>query len=148
MHIRPALLADLPVLVDFNCRLARETEAKELDPQVVTAGIAALLRDPAKGRYWVAELNGETVGQVMVTYEWTDWRNGIFWWLQSVYVRADARGRGVFTALFREVQRMGALEPDFRGLRLYVEEHNQRAQAVYLRLGLARTGYEVLGTPD
>lgn len=148
MHIRPAELADLPVLVDFNCRLARETEAKELDPQVVTAGIAALLRDPGKGRYWVAELNGETVGQVMVTYEWTDWRNGIFWWLQSVYVRADARGRGVFTALFREVQRMGELEVEFRGLRLYVEEHNQRAQSVYLRLGLTRTGYEVLGTPD
>jgi len=148
MHIRPAVLADLPVLVEFNCRLARETEAKELDSAVVTAGITALLRDSSKGRYWVAELNGETVGQVMVTYEWTDWRNGIFWWLQSVYVRADVRGRGIFTALFREVQRTGALESDFRGLRLYVEEHNQRAQSVYLRLGLTRTGYEVLGTPD
>jgi len=148
MFIRPAELADLPLIVEYNCRLARETESKELDPLIVREGVAAVLADASKGRYWVAELNGETIGQVMVTYEWTDWRNGVFWWLQSVYVRADQRGRGVFTALFREVQRMAAAEPQVRGLRLYVEEHNQRARAVYRRLGLESPGYLVLGTPD
>lgn len=144
--LRPASLGDLPTLVEFNLRLAWETEDRVLDPAVLREGVAALLADPGKGRYWVAILNAEVVGQVMVTYEWTDWRNGVFWWLQSVYVRADCRGRGVFTALFHEVKRNAAETPQVRGLRLYVEEHNLRAREVYTRLGLQATGYQILGT--
>jgi ribosomal protein S18 acetylase RimI-like enzyme len=148
MTVRPATPADAPFIVEFNCRLARETESKELDVSVVKAGVSALLDDSTKGRYWIAELNGQPIGQVMVTYEWTDWRNGVFWWLQSVYVRADQRGHGVFSALFREVQRFAAADPQVRGLRLYVHKQNHRAREVYRQLGLNSTGYVVLSTPD
>ncbi|MBX9579938.1 MAG: GNAT family N-acetyltransferase, partial [Gemmataceae bacterium] len=91
LHIRRATPADAPVVADFNAALAWESEGKRLGPAVLAAGVAAVLADPAKGFYTLAERAGEVVGQVLVTYEWTDWRNGWYWWVQSVYVRADAR---------------------------------------------------------
>ena len=100
MNIRQACPADAPVIADFNLRLAHETEDLRLPPERVHAGVKALLEDEAKGLYFVAEIDGTVAGQLMLTYEWSDWRNGNIWWLQSVYVKQEFRGRGVFRALF------------------------------------------------
>jgi ribosomal protein S18 acetylase RimI-like enzyme len=142
LRVRPAQAEDHATIVDYNLRLARESEGLALDPAVVSAGVRAVLADAAKGAYFVAEVGGRVVGQVMVTVEWSDWRNGPIWWLQSVYVETAHRDRGVFRALYEEVvaaaRRIGA-----RALRLYVEEGNQGAQEVYRRLGMRRSGYLV-----
>lgn len=146
MHIREAQLSDAPVIVEYNLRLARETEDRELPRATLAAGVRALLEHPARGLYFVAEEAGEVIGQVMITFEWSDWRNGTFWWLQSVYVRAADRERGVFRALFEHVSRLAGQEPGVCGLRLYVERENERAKAVYARHGMANAGYEVFET--
>jgi GNAT superfamily N-acetyltransferase len=142
--VRPATTADVPTIVDFNCRLAAETEAKQLDEAVVTAGVRAALADPTKGPYFLAEKDGQVVGQLQLTYEWSDWRNGWFWWIQGVYVRAEARGTGVFRALYQHVLEMAKKDPQVIGLRLYVERENKRAQETYLRLGMKWTDYLLL----
>jgi ribosomal protein S18 acetylase RimI-like enzyme len=141
--LRPASPSDANRIRDFNLALALETEALNLDPDRVLQGVGALLADPSKGRYFVAESDGIVVGQMMHTYEWSDWRNGMFWWLQSVYVRPESRGRGVFTALFRHLEALAQADAGVCGLRLYVEHHNAIAQGVYRRLGLNPAGYEV-----
>ena len=139
--VRPATTNDLAVLVEFNAGLARETEAKELDRATLERGVAALLTDPKKGRYFVAEHDGVVVGALCITYEWSDWRNAVFWWIQSVYVRPDARRRGVYTALYRDIQMRARESSDVCGLRLYVDHDNSRAQAVYAALGMHESHY-------
>ena len=124
-------------------RLALETEQRQLDLARVTAGVQALLSDPAKGIYFVAECDGALAGQLLITYEWSDWRNGNFWWIQSVYVLEQFRGSGVFRALFEHVQALAKARKDVCGLRLYMDAHNARARQAYERLGLKRTNYEV-----
>jgi GNAT superfamily N-acetyltransferase len=146
MKIRKARPADALVIVDFNRRLAQETESLLLDSATVKRGVCALLNDPAKGIYFVAEEHGVVVGQLLITYEWSDWRNGNFWWLQSVYVTQDHRSAGVFLALFKHVQRLAKSKRDVCGLRLYVEENNRHAQQVYERLGMSRTHYKIYET--
>ena len=141
LTIRRAVPADEGVLVAFNAALAWETEHKRLNEEVLRTGVRAVFADPAKGFYTVAEYDGEVVGQVMVTFEWSDWRNGWFWWVQSVYVRSDARRRGVFRALFQEVRRQAEADPGVIGLRLYVERENTRAQQTYLSLGMSDASY-------
>ena len=141
--IRPSTPADAPVIAGFNARLAQETEHLQLDPTRLRAGVDAVLADANKGTYWVAEAGGEVVGQLMITFEWSDWRNGSFWWIQSVYVRADWRLRGVFKALYKRVQQQAKSRNDVCGLRLYVERNNQRARQLYQRLGLRPTSYEL-----
>lgn len=141
--IRPSTPADAPVIAGFNARLAQETEHLQLDPTRLRAGVDAVLADANKGTYWVAEAGGEVVGQLMITFEWSDWRNGSFWWIQSVYVRADWRLRGVFKALFKHVHQQAKSRNDVCGLRLYVERDNQRARQLYQRLGLRPTSYEL-----
>jgi GNAT superfamily N-acetyltransferase len=127
--------------------MAWETEKRQLDPERVKAGITALLRDPTKGTYFVAEARTERVravaGQLLITSEWSDWRNGNFWWIQSVYVAEAFRGNGVFRALFRHVQAEARARADVCGLRLYMDAHNERARKAYERLCLKRTNYEV-----
>jgi len=142
--IRPATLDDAATIADFNCRLARESEHRELDPVVLAAGVQAILADSTKGRYFVAVEEGKIVGQLMHTWEWSDWRNGEIWWLQSVYVVPEARGRGVFRRLFDHLRDLASARPDVVGLRLYVERENQAAQSTYLKLGMEETGYFVL----
>jgi ribosomal protein S18 acetylase RimI-like enzyme len=142
--IRRATPADVPVLAAFNAAIAWETEHKRLDADVLTAGVRAVFENPARGFYTVAERAGEVVGQMMVTYEWSDWRNGWFWWVQSVYVREDARRGGVFRALYREIERQAAADPGVIGLRLYFENDNARAQATYRALGMSGTTYGVM----
>jgi GNAT superfamily N-acetyltransferase len=144
LTIRRATPADAAVVCEFNAALARESEGKELDPTTLAAGVRAALADPAKGVYAVAERGGEVVGQMMLTYEWSDWRNGWFWWVQSVYVRADARRSGVFRALYRAVHTQAAADPAVIGLRLYVERENAHARATYAALGMGETTYGLM----
>lgn len=141
--VRPATPADRDSIVAFNLAMARETEDKSLDPDVVREGVAALLGDPSRGRYFLAEsAEGEVAGQAAVTYEWSDWRNGVVWWIQSVYVAPGHRRRGAYASLHRHIRdaarREGAI-----GLRLYVERGNRGAQETYRALGMEETSYIV-----
>jgi ribosomal protein S18 acetylase RimI-like enzyme len=133
--IRPATLEDLDAIVAGNIALAEESEDVRLDRETLRAGIGALLDGRAPGRYWLAEADGAVVGQLLITFEWSDWRNRMVWWIQSVYVAPAARRRGIFRALYehakREAHAQGA-----GGLRLYVDVTNHRAQAVYASLGM------------
>jgi len=143
-RIRNARSRDSRVIAAYNNRMAEETEGRTLAPEVIGPGVQAVLDDKNKGRYWVAEGSGEIVGQLMVTYEWSDWRNGTIWWIQSVYILPNWRRRGVFTALYRHVESLAAAEPGVIGLRLYVEENNQRAQQTYEALGMTSPSYLVM----
>ncbi len=142
--IRRATQADTNTVVEFNWRLAEESEGQTLDRAVLAAGVAAGLADPRKALYFVAEEGGTVVGQIMVTFEWSDWRNGWMWWIQSVYVRPEARRRGVFRALFEHVHQAARQDPEVIGLRLYVERDNQVAQQTYKSMGMEWTSYRVL----
>ncbi len=144
LTIRDATPADADVIADYNRQIAEETEGKLLDPGLIGPGVAALLADPTKGRYWVAELDGRIVGQIMTTYEWSDWRNGMIWWIQSVYVRAEHRRSGVFRALHDHVEQLARSTPEVIGLRLCVESENARAQSTYDSLGYEMTAYRVM----
>ena len=141
--IRVAIAADAPVITEFNALLALETESRSLDLTRLRAGVDALFTDPARGTYWIAEVENKPVGQLMITTEWSDWRNGYFWWIQSVYVHRDFRGRGVFRALHEFVRCQALARPDVCGVRLYAARDNQRARETYLRLGFLHTEYEI-----
>ncbi|MFT6863568.1 MAG: ribosomal protein S18 acetylase RimI-like enzyme [Akkermansiaceae bacterium] len=143
MKIRKAESGEVPVLVAFNLAMALETEGKELDPTVLTAGVKGIFAQPGRGFYLVAECGDEVVGSLMVTMEWSDWRNGDFWWVQSVYVAPDFRKRGIFRALYAEARRMAMAAEHVCGCRLYVEKDNETAQAVYLRRGFQETHYRL-----
>jgi GNAT superfamily N-acetyltransferase len=141
--IRRARPGDAATIAAFNAALAKETEDVFLDPAVIGPGVAAVLSDPAKGLYWVGEVGGRIVGQTMVTFEWSDWRNGNLWWIQSVYVEPASRESGVFKALHaRVVEEARAAKAV--GIRLYVFDGNVRAQKVYARLGMKDGHYRVI----
>ena len=140
--VRPAGIGDLEVLVQSNLRLADETEAVQLDPPTVTIGIRALLEGRAPGRYWVAEIGGHVVGQLLVTFEWSEWRNRMVWWIQSVYVAPSARRHGVLRTLYEHVRRE-AVASGVGGLRLYVHTSNTDAQRAYAALGMNGDHYRV-----
>ena len=123
--------------------MARETEEKEVSTEVAEAGVAGLFERPGAGFYVVAERGGEVAGSLMVTPEWSDWRNGWFWWVQSVYVRPEHRRAGIYRALYEHVRLDAAGTPDVCGLRLYVERENEGARAVYQRLGMEETSYRL-----
>ena len=142
MRIRLATPADAQALIEFNAAMALETERKELLPEVIGAGVRSLLANPAAGFYVVAEQDG-VIGSLMITREWSDWRNGTFWWIQSVYVRPQFRRQGVYTHLYRHVQDLASQDPAVCGFRLYVERENDRAQKTYAALGMKQTGYLV-----
>jgi len=144
IQIRDATPADQAVIVDFNSRLAEETEGKSLDQSLIRRGVTALLADATKGRYLLAVIDNEAVGQIMVTYEWSDWRNGMFWWIGSVYVSAKHRRSGIFSSMFRHVQSLVEADPEACGIRLYVENRNRRAQDTYRNLGMTEPGYKVM----
>jgi GNAT superfamily N-acetyltransferase len=139
--VRPATADDLEAIVASNLALAQETEARQLERETVRSGVRRLLTEPSWGVYYLAELNGRVIGQVLITYEWSDWRDGMFWWIQSVYVAPAARNRGVYRALHTWIERKARQTPGVCGLRLYVDRHNARARQVYARLGLQRTEY-------
>lgn len=146
VRVRDARREDAAAIVSFQRAMARETEGKDLDEGLVTRGVTGVF-DAEDGRergwYLVAEAGGEVIASLMVTYEWSDWRAGWFWWIQSVFVVAPARGRGVYRALYEEVLRRARAQDDVAGVRLYVEVENERAQAVYERLGMRRAHYHL-----
>jgi len=137
-EIREATPADKATIAGFNSLMAEETEGKALDPGVTGPGVEAALADPAKGRYWLATADGEIAGQIMVTYEWSDWRNGMLWWIQSVYIPRRYRRQGIFSALYKHVESIARADQSVRGLRLYVENSNERAQDTYRALNMTQ----------
>ena len=147
IDIREAAPADLHTVVHFNASMALETEHKTLDEAVLEPGVRRALADPGKGRYFLAEIDGVVAGQLMFTLEWSDWRDGWFWWIQSVYVDKAYRRRGVFTALYQHLAQMAAGDDDVCGLRLYVDGDNEAAQQVYDALDMDMTGYRVMEMP-
>jgi ribosomal protein S18 acetylase RimI-like enzyme len=143
LNIRRANPRDARTLAAFNSAMALETEGKILLPKVIGAGVRGLLRRPDSGFYTVAELGGKVIAALMVTKEWSDWRNGDFWWIQSVYVRPEHRRQGVYSRLYRHLRALATKQRAVCGFRLYVERHNRRAQATYRASGMAPTDYVV-----
>jgi GNAT superfamily N-acetyltransferase len=146
-RIRPACMDDAGIIVQFNSAMALETEHRQLDQATLRKGALALLASPEYGFYVIAErsdVNGAApVGQLMITFEWSDWRNGLFWWVQSVYIVPERRREGVFRALYDHVVAKAKADPRVCGIRLYVERENRRAQTVYQRVGLSPSAYTV-----
>ena len=146
ISIRKAGFEDIEKIADYNVQMAKETEDKTLDRTVVIKGVKAVVEDPHKGFYLVAEKkdNGkDVVGQLMITFEWSDWRNKCFWWIQSVFVDRRYRNQKIFTSLYEEIKRLIKSREDICGLKLYVKEHNESAKKVYEALGMNRTSYEI-----
>ena len=143
LSIRGARPDDAEIIAGFNRAMAEETEAKKLDDGISVAGVRALLERPQHGTYLVAEREGEIVGTLMITTEWSDWRNGFFWWVQSVYVLPAHRRQGVYRALYEHVRISARCQTDVCGIRLYVEGDNTKAQQTYESLGMKKTGYRL-----
>lgn len=149
INIRRGQPADWSALVDFNCRMAKETEGLELDRARVSLGVQTLLSDSGRGFYVIAESNGtskdeksaEIAGSLMVTTEWSDWRNGVFWWVQSVYIQPEFRRKGIYSQLYAHVKELAKEAGNVCGFRLYVEKKNIVAQKTYEALGMAETHY-------
>ena len=142
--VRPATSDDLDTVVSFNIAMAEETEGKTLDSDVARAGAAAGIADPTRSLYFIAEVGGKRVGQTMVTVEWSDWRNGFFWWIQSVYVDPIFRRRGVFRSLYQHIRTEAKRREDVCGLRLYAHHDNVQAIDIYRTLGMVKTDYVLL----
>jgi GNAT superfamily N-acetyltransferase len=142
-NIRPARPEDAAILVDFQVLMARETEELELDRSTVERGVAAVFADPGKGEYWLSEEEGRVLACLLVTFEWSDWRNGTVLWVQSVYVVPEARGRGIYRRLYEHLKARVESAPDLRGIRLYVDKRNAAARRVYERSGMTREHYEL-----
>ena len=142
-NVRRATVRDMDVLVEFNAAMALESEGKSLDRRRLRDGVAALLDEDGRGFYLVAETEDRVVGQLMVTYEWSDWRNAHFWWIQSVYVASDWRRRGVYRSLHEYVLAEARNRGDVCGVRLYVDRDNHVAQQVYSNLGMDRSHYDL-----
>ena len=143
LNIRAAQAADIPTLAGFQVLMAQETEDKVLDGSLVARAMQRVLQDPSLGRYYVAERGGKVVGSLMLTFEFSDWRDGLWWWIQSVYVPEEARRMGVYRALYAAVQAEAEKEPGVLGIRLYVECENERAQKTYEDLGMKRCHYHM-----
>lgn len=141
--VRTATVKDAATIALFNIRMAMETENLKLDPTVVEHGVKNLFAAASRGTYYLAELDGMIVGCLMITHEWSDWRNGDMWWIQSVYVAPEARKAGVFRSLYTHAEQL-AREAGVVAIRLYVDRHNERAKATYQKMGLQLTEYDVM----
>ena len=140
---RDAVREDAATIVAFQLAMARETEEIDLNFETCTRGVNAVFDDPTRGRYFIAEVDGEAIASLMITLEWSDWRNGVVWWIQSVYVRPSHRGRRVYAGLYQHVRELVRSVPDIRGIRLYVDRRNTTAQEVYRRCGMNGEHYQV-----
>lgn len=141
MNIRLATLDDADTFVEFNQAMALETEGKTLDPKTVGPAVRAIFTDRGKGFYVLAEDDERTVGGLLVTYEWSDWRNAWWWWIQSVYIRPEGRGKRIYSLLYDFVKAQAVESNDVYGIRLYVEKENVHAQRVYEKLGMQQSPY-------
>lgn len=140
---RNANSSEADIIVGFQLAMALETEDLILDKEICTRGVAAVFANPALGQYFVAERAGKIIASLMITYEWSDWRNGMVWWIQSVYVAPEARQQGIYAGLYEHVKTTVKADQNLRGIRLYVDERNKRAQEVYSRLGMNGEHYRV-----
>lgn len=140
---RRATRADLELIVEFQIAMALETEELSLDLETCRRGVSAVFDDPTHGQYFVAEIDGAVVGSTLITYEWSDWRNGTVWWIQSVYVAKEARRKGVYAGLYSYLQGLTNASPEICGIRLYVDLRNTSAQEVYTRLGMNGEHYRL-----
>jgi GNAT superfamily N-acetyltransferase len=138
--IRKAILTDAPSIVDFQIKMAWETERMGLDPETVTKGVEAVMGDPSRGQYYVAETSGRVVASLLITYEWSDWRNSNVWWFQSVYVIPEERRQGIFREMYIHIRALSE-EQGVAGLRLYVETQNEKARKTYEALGMSSEHY-------
>jgi ribosomal protein S18 acetylase RimI-like enzyme len=143
VQVRFAELKDIETIAEFNTAMAWETEHKQLNPSTIRRGIRAVLDDSDYGLYVVAQSDGKVVGCLLITYEWSDWRSSLFWWIQSLYVRPAFRRRGVFKQLHDFVKAQALRRPEVCGIRLYVEQSNRVAQDAYRRIGMKPTAYQV-----
>ena len=143
IRIRQAGAADVETIASFQCRLAAESENLTLDLETVRKGVRAVVNDPNKGRYWLAEVDGQTVACLMILYEWSDWRNAAVWWIYSLYVLPEFRRRGVLRALYGHLLSLVKADPSLRGLRLYVDKDNRTAMAAYEALGMDGRHYKL-----
>jgi len=140
IKIRKAIQTDAPTIIDFQQKMAWETEQYALKPEIVTEGVKAVFDVPSRGQYWVAEENGNVVASLLITYEWSDWRNGNVWWIQSVYVIPELRRTGIFRSMYSFIKNE-AEKQNVSGLRLYVEKNNSKAQSTYDALGMNSEHY-------
>lgn len=143
MTIREATTTDIPYLLDFQLKMALETENITLEISTLTEGVNKLFKDPTKGRYYVAVDGNEVMGCLMTTYEWSDWRCGTVLWIQSVYIAAPHRGKGVYKKMYAFIQQMVMTDTDLRGIRLYVDKTNVAAKEVYQKLGMNGEHYQM-----
>jgi ribosomal protein S18 acetylase RimI-like enzyme len=143
IKIRPGLLFDILVIAEYQIKMAAETENMKLDPPTVELGVSAVFDDPSKGKYWLAEVNGQVVGCLLTVPEWSDWRNGTVLWIHSVYVHPDFRKHGVYRKLYSHLKEMVETSRELRGLRLYVDKTNEKAQKVYEALGMSGEHYHL-----
>ena len=144
MKIRPGLFYDIDVLAQLQVQMAWETEEFKLNPPTVTLGVQAVIDDPAKGKYWIAEVDGKVAGCLLTVPEWSDWRNGTILWIHSVYVLPAYRGKGLYKALYEHVQNLVKTDgKTYKGIRLYVDKRNTTAQEVYNKLGMNGEHYQL-----
>lgn len=143
IKVRPGLLFDIDTIADFQVKMAFETENMKLDPEVVNLGVTAVMDDPSKGKYWLAEADGEVAACLLTVPEWSDWRNGTVLWIHSVYVKPEFRKKAVFKSLYNHLKEMVQESRDLRGLRLYVDKTNLNAQKVYESLGMSGEHYHL-----
>lgn len=143
VRYRDAVRADAAAIIDFQIAMARETEEMDLDREICSRGVQAVFDRPAHGRYFVAEAGGRVVSSLLITYEWSDWRNGNVWWIQSVYVRPEARQQRIYAGMYEHVRQLATKDENVRGIRLYVDRRNTRAQEVYRRCGMNGEHYLV-----
>jgi GNAT superfamily N-acetyltransferase len=146
IEIRVATTADAEFLVRGNAEMALETEHLSLDFDRLRDGVHAVFENPARGVYYLATIGARRTGMMMITYEWSDWRNGVFWWIQSVFVEPEFRSQGVFKALYRHAEHLASTTSGVAGLRLYVENNNSRAQNTSQSVGMKRTAYQLFET--
>lgn len=142
-HIRKAKVSELEIIAQFQIAMAKETESLDLDIDTLRLGIESIFKNPEKGCYFFAVKDDNIAGSLMITYEWSDWRNREIWWIQSVFVDKKFRQKGVYTALYNHILQLIEKDPNVGGVRLYVDNRNSRAQKVYTNLGMDGGHYSV-----
>jgi len=143
VKVSKAQKSDIPAIIQFNINMAMETENKKLDKQTVTSGVNKVFSSPSLGYYIIVKDSSGILGCLMITYEWSDWRNGLFWWIQSVYVKKEYRRKGVFRKMYNFIHEKAISDTTCTGIRLYVENNNSIAQSVYTNLGMVETHYKL-----
>lgn len=143
ISVRQGTLSDAEAIAQFNIDMALETEDKVLDPQVILEGVRSLMKSPHYGFYLVAESSNRIAGSLMVTSEWSDWRNALFWWIQSVFIPQEFRRQGIFRTLYQHTEKLANADGNVCGIRLYVEEENTKAQNTYSNVGMTKSHYQM-----